>query len=268
MPPTIQPRLGDVLGSVSTYQALETGGKQRSPHDSRSNGVLGLKRILIISAVVAASLLFLAALGLLILWQASQIVPDFYAEVLAIDPAEQRTASDTMIQKATVLVSDVQKTGRWEALFSEQEVNAWLSVDLEENHQNSLPSGVDDPRVAIEPGGLQMACRARRGGIETILSVSLDIYLVEPGVLGIRIRRVRAGAVPLPLADVLELIRDVGDKQGLHIRWQQAEGDPVAIVRINPVVKGDKSVLIDNLELAEGEIYMSGSTEKPTESRD
>ncbi len=227
-----------------------------------------MKKILLISAAVAASLLLLAALGLLILWRASQVVPDFYAEVLTVDPADQRTASDTMIQKATVLVSDVQKTGEWEALFSEQEVNAWLAVDLEENHYKSLPSGIDDPRVAIEPGGLLMACRARRLGIETVLSVSLDVYLAEPGVLGIRIRRVRAGAVPLPLADVLQLIRDVGDKQGLNIRWQQAEGDPVAIVRINPVVKGDKSVVIDKLELAEGEIYMSGSTEKPSKSRD
>lgn len=226
-----------------------------------------MKKILLISVVAAAALLILAALGLLILWRTSQIVPDFYAETLAIDPAEQRTASDTMIQKATVLVSDVQRTGRWEALFSEQEVNAWLAIDLEENHRRSLPSEVNGPRVAIEPGDLRMACRTRRAGIETVLSISLDVYLVEPGVLGIRIRRVRAGAIPLPLADVLELIRDVGERQGLHIRWQQAEGDPVAIVRINPVVKGDKLVLIDSLELAEGEIYLSGSTEKPSKSR-
>jgi uncharacterized protein YpmS len=220
---------------------------------------------LIISAVVAASLLLLAAIGLLIVWRASQVVPDFYTNVLSVDPAEQLGASDTMIQKASVLASDVQKSGRWEAIFTEQEVNGWLAVDLKENHKDSIPPGIADPRIVVEPGGLRMACRARRGSLDTVLSVVLDIYVAEPGVLGIRVRRVRAGAVPLPLADVLDQIRDMGDRQGFLIRWQQAEGDPVALVRINPVVKGDKVVVIDTLELAEGEIYLSGMTEKPSE---
>ncbi len=227
-----------------------------------------MKRFLIISAIAAGSLLLLAAVGLLIVWRASQVVPDFYTQVLNAETAEQRGASDTMIQKASVLASDVQKPGRWEALFTEQEVNGWLAVDLKENHGDSLPPGIADPRVVVEPSGLRMACRAQRGGIETVLSVTLDVYLAEPGVLGIRIRRVRAGALPLPLADVLDQIRDVGDRQGLRIRWQQAEGDPVALFPINPVVKGDKSVVIDTLGLAEGEIYVSGTTEEPSESDD
>ena len=227
-----------------------------------------MKKALLILAIAATSVLLLAAVGGIVLWRASKVVPDFYAEALNVDPDQQRGPSNTMIQKATVLVSDVQKTGRWEALFTEEEVNAWLAVDLKENHGKSLPPGIDDPRVIVEPGGVRIACRTRRGGIETVLSVALDVYLAEPGVLGIRIRRIRAGMVPLPLANVLDLIRDAGDQQGLMIRWQQAEGDPVAIVRINPVVKGDKSVVIDRMELAEGEIYVSGTTEKPTESDD
>ncbi len=222
-----------------------------------------MKRVLIISAVVVASLLLLAVVVLLALWRASQSVPEFYANLLNSDPAEQRGASDMMIQKATLLTGDVQKSGRWEALFTEQEINGWLAVDLAENHQQSLPQTISDPRVAVESGGLQIACRTQRFGVETIVSVAFDVYLAEPGVLGIRVRRARAGAVPLPLANVLEQIRDLGDRQGFLIRWQQIEGDPVALVRINPVVKGDKPVVIDTLELAQGEIYVSGTTDEP-----
>ena len=226
-----------------------------------------MKKILIISVIVAATLLILAGLGLLIVWQASKAVPDFYAEALASDPTRQSEASDTMIQKTTLLVSDVQKTGRWEALFSEEEINGWLAVDLEENHRNSLPAEISEPRVAIETGGMQLAFRTRRGHVQTVLSVALDVYLAEPGVLGVRIRRVRAGMIPLPMGSVLDMIRDMGNRQGLMIRWQQAEGDPVAMVQIEPVAKGDKTVVIDSLELAGGEIYLSGTTEKPTKSR-
>lgn len=231
-------------------------------------GVLGLKKILIILAIVAATLLILACLGLLIVWQASKAVPDFYTKALASDPSRQSEASDAMIQKTTLLVSDVQKTGRWEALFSEEEINGWLAVDLQENHRNSLPAEISEPRVVIETGGMQLAFRTRRGLIQTVLSVSLDVYLAEPGVLGVRIRRVRAGVIPLPIGSVLDMIRDMGNRQGLMIRWQQAEGDPVAMVQIKPVVKGDKIVVIDSLELAEGEIYLSGTTEKPSKSGD
>lgn len=223
-----------------------------------------MKRFLIISAIAATSLLLLAAVLLLGVWSALRVVPDFYAEALGVDSAQQRRASDTMIQKATVLVSDVQKSGEWETLLTEQEINGWLAVDLKENHGDSLPAGIADPRVDVVPGGFRMACRARRGNIEieTVLSLVLDVYLAEPGVVGIRVRQVRAGAVPLPLADVLDQIRDLGDRLGFRIQWQQAEGDPVALVRINPVVKGDKLVTIDTLELAEGEIYVSGTTDE------
>ena len=226
-----------------------------------------MKRFLVISAIAAGLLLLVVAVALLVLWRASKVVPDFYAQAMAVERTGQRDASNTLIQKATVLVSDVQKPGRWEALFTEQEVNAWLAVDLKENHRESLPLGVAEPRVVIDPGGMRLACRASRSGVETVLSIELDAYLVEPGVVGVRIRRVRAGAIPLPLGNVLDLIRDMGDRLGLLIRWQQAEGDPVAIVRVNPVVKGSRLVVIDRLELAEDEIYLGGSTQN-TEKND
>jgi len=227
------------------------------------NEELGLKRLLTILAILVALLLLLATILLLVLWRASQAVPDFYANALNRDPAEQRAASDAMIQKATLLVSDVQKPDRWETLFTEEELNAWLAVDLKENHPGVLPPEITEPRIVVDPGGLRLACRTRRTPVETVLSVACDVYLAEPGVLAIRVRQVRAGAVPLPLTGILDQIRDLGQRQGFVIQWQQVEGDPVALVRINPVVKGNRPVVIDTLEIAEGEIYVSGTTEEP-----
>jgi hypothetical protein len=224
-----------------------------------------MKRFLIISAVAVGSLLLLAAVGLFILWRASQVVPEFYTEVLAAEPAKQRDASDKMLQKTTVLASDLRKSGRWEALFTQQEINGWLAIDLNENHADSLPPGIADPRVAVEASGMRVACRAQRGSVETVLSIALDVYLAEPNVVGIRIRRVRAGVVPLPLADVLEQIRDFGNRMGVRIRWQQFQGDPVALIRLSPVAD-DKPVIIDTLELAEGEVYLAGITDESSDA--
>ena len=222
-----------------------------------------MKKVLITSAIVAVSLLLVACVALFVLWRASQVVPDFYATVLDAEPADQRQASDTMIQKSTLLAGDVRKRGRWEALFTEQEVNGWLAVDLKENHAGTLPPGLAEPRIVIEDGRLRMACRAKRGSVETVLSVAIEIYLAEPGVLAIRIRSVHAGALPLPLADVLDQISQLGKQQGFLIEWQQADGDPVALIHIDPMVDGKKLVVVYTIELADHEIYVSGTTGAP-----
>lgn len=220
-----------------------------------------MKRVLITAAIVAFSLLVVGCVALFVLWRASQIVPDFYAKVLDAEPADQRQASDTMIQKSTLLAGDVRKTGRWEALFTEQEVNGWLAVDLEENHAGALPPGLAEPRIFIETDRLRMACRATRGSIETVLSVALEIYLAEPGVLAIRIRSVHAGALPLPLANVLDQISQLAKQQGFLIEWQQTDGDPVALIHIDSTIDGKKLVVVDTIELADHEVYVSGTTE-------
>lgn len=221
------------------------------------------KRLLVLSAVIAGSLLLLIAVVLVALWRASQSVPEFYSRLLAEDRTAQRSASDSMIQKTTLLVGDVQKSGRWEMLFSEEEINGWLAVDLEENHSRSLPPGIADPRVVVQPGSLQWACRTQLQGVETVLSAQLDVHLQEPGVLGVRVRHLRAGSIPLPLTGLLDRIGELGDRRGLRIQWQQTEGDPVALIHIDPVIEDNKPVVIDSVELAEGEIYVSGTTQDP-----
>lgn len=219
-----------------------------------------MKRFLILSSVALGAALLLAALALVGIWLASQVVPDFYAQALRAAPEAQRIASDTMLQKTAALASDVRKQGRWEALFTEDEINGWLAVDLHENHPGSLPPGIADPRVVITPGGLQMACRSKQAGIETVLSVNVAVYLAEPNVLGIRIRGVRAGVIPLPMKDVLEQIAEIGRQRSLRIDWQQAEGEPVALIRLNPTIDDGKPVKIEAIELGERELYLAGTT--------
>lgn len=242
---------------------IREGDGARTTCRGGRQGATRLKKVLIISAVVAASLVLLVGVTLFALWRASQVVPEFYSDVLDDDSQRRQLASDTMIQKATVLASDVRKAGRWEAIFTEEELNGWLAVDLEQNHPGALPPEVVDPRVALEDGSLKLGCRTRWGGLETVLSLTMEVYLDEPGVVGLRLRNVRAGALPLPMADVLEQIGQLGGRQGYLVRWQQSGGDPVALIQVDPVVKGDKIVTIDNLELAEGEIYLSGTTDEP-----
>jgi hypothetical protein len=252
--------------AVATYDR-RCGGVVAWPRECRVVRSVKVKRYLKIAGWVAGSLLLLVVIGLFALWRASQVVPEFYEQALAADPAAERGACETMLQKSTLLASDVRKTGRWEGLFTIDEINGFLAVDLEENHRSSMPPEISAPRIVLDEGQLKMACRARQGGVSTVLSLSVDLYLAEPNVVGIRLRSVRAGAVPLPMNRVMEQIRAAGDRQGMVVRWQEAEGDPVALVRFRPTVDGGKPVVIDTLELADGEIYVAGETTKPPKRR-
>jgi hypothetical protein len=208
-----------------------------------------------------AGVLLLVGVGAMTLYRAAQHVPEFYQQAVEVEPAKQQVASQVMIKRATELASDVQKPGRWQATFTAAEVNGWLAVDLVKNHPGSLPGTITDPRVAITPQGITAACRYRDGRINAVLSLSVDAYLEGPNVVALRVRKARAGALPLPLDDVLKQIARATDRLEWRIEWRQADGDPVALVTIpSPRDKRRRVVELDTLRLADGEIQVAGTT--------
>jgi hypothetical protein len=87
-------------------------------------------------------------------------------------------------------------------------------------------------------------------------------------VLALRLKRARAGALPLPLAGVLEAVSHVVRKLEMPLEWRQADGDPVALVHLPPMRAGkDRWIEIDDLQIADGEIVLRGRS-RPTEPHD
>lgn len=214
-----------------------------------------------IAVAVLAGLLLILAVAAFLLYRASQQVPEFYEKALKADSAVQSQASDKMLQKASGLASDLEKRGEWQALFTEEEINGWLAVDLARNHPNAIPEGISAPRVAIAPESLTLACRVRHGNLNGVVSLTVEPYLAEENVIAVRIRKVRIGALPLPLGQVLDRVTEAARQANVRLEWQQADGDPVALFRIPP--SDDKEqVRLESLRLGEGEIYVGGTTEK------
>jgi hypothetical protein len=200
--------------------------------------------------------------GAYLLYRASQDVPEFYEKALQADPQRQREASDEMVQRAAALASDVNKQGDWQTVFTAEQINGWLAVDMVENHPDLLPSSLSDPRVAIEPEQLLVACRLERGKWKGVVSLSVDVYLAKPNVLALRIRKARAGLLPIPLKTITDEITERAEKLDLGLRWRQAEGDPVAEIPIPPPRDADdRAVRVETVRLGEGRLYLAGSTE-------
>ncbi|NUQ65615.1 MAG: hypothetical protein HUU20_24360 [Pirellulales bacterium] len=216
-----------------------------------------------IAGAILGLVVVVIAIGGWMLYRASRQVPEFYRKALVADPAAQAKASNAMLQKTSDLVSDVEREGRWQALFTAEEINGWLAVDLVNNHPGAIPAGVVDPRVAIRPQQLTLACRIDRDDLSGVLSLTVEPYMPEPNVIAVRVRSVRLGALPLPLGQILDSVSDASRQMHLRLQWQQAEGDPVALISTAPPRdQDDRVVRIESLRLGEGEVYISGTTQR------
>lgn len=194
-------------------------------------------------------------------YYASQQVPDFYHKALAEPPPDQEKKSDAFITEATELYNELRREGRWEALFTAEEINSWLAVDLVRNHSGSLPPGISNPRIALADGGVILACRYETSKISTVLSLHVDASLAEDNVIALRFRKARAGNLPLPMGEVLDNLSREAARHNIPVRWLQADSDPVALISIPAPAREQKLVYsVDTMRIGERGVYISGTS--------
>ena len=201
-------------------------------------------------------------------YQAYQHVPDFYSDALTAKPEEQREASQELSSRVTMLYSDAQREGDWKALFTQDQINGWLAVDLVEKHGDLLPPTIQDPRIEITEEAVTVALRIQDEAMDAVFSLEIEPYLAESNVVAFRLRRARAGALPVPMSEVLAHLKNAADHIDLPLRWAQVDDDPVALLTIVPQRdKDDNELQLDILELHDKEIFFSGSTVPATAER-
>ncbi|MGD0384108.1 MAG: hypothetical protein ABSA77_11340 [Thermoguttaceae bacterium] len=189
--------------------------------------------------------------------------PKFYREALAVASEAREEGSDQMLQRMAALVSDVRKPGKWQGRFTAEQINGWLAVDFVKNHHGALPPLFHDPRVSIDSEGIVLACRYEGWIVSTVLTLTVEPYVPEENLLALRIVRVRAGLVPMPLKKVLDGITDAARRSEWRLEWRQSGGDPVALLSTPPGDNaGDLAVKIETIRLGKGDIFLSGSNER------
>lgn len=207
----------------------------------------------------------LIAAGSAYVYRATQQVPDFYSEALVIDPPQASASGEILEEQVFAFTNQVKKPRRWSLRLTERQINGWLASDLQEKFPDVLPKTIEEPRVALRKKSLLVGCRYKGQNLNSILAVSLDCFLVEgePNVVGIQLHDATAGLLPIPISQILREIDTYAAKADIPIRWQQRDGDPVALVTIpseGPDINGE--IRIDALELKDGEILLSGETIK------
>jgi len=220
-------------------------------------------RFLRIAAILIVALGVTAALTAFFVYRASQQTVAWYEEARKTQPAAAAEAGREMEKRVLALATDVKRPDdRWEAIFSDQQINGWLAVDLVEKYPDLLPPKLKDPRVAISPGGAKIGCRYESSRMHAVVHMAADVYLTdEPNVVAVHIRKARAGAVPLPLQRVLDQVTKIARNKRIPIRWVEQDGAPVALITMPERHEEIEGVLrLETLQLDEGEVYVSGRT--------
>jgi hypothetical protein len=224
-----------------------------------------VRRYLKLAIGLALLPLLLLAIAALVLYRGTQHVPEFYRQKLAAAPSpQQQIETGHQFERQVLELHNVTaRPGRWEAEFRDEEVNAWLAALLPAQHPRALPAEVSEPRVQLSPQAAQVAWRQQQGYLETVISAQVDIYLTDqPNQVAIRVQSVRAGWLPLPLAEIVSEVSAAARDNGLDLTWSQRDGDPVALLRIpaqHPQYEY-RELHLETLELKDGRLRVAGST--------
>lgn len=212
--------------------------------------------------VVGVVLAIVLIVGLLGLWWSVKRQPAWYVEQAqaSVESPESREAGREMEQGIARIISGFEKSGQWEVVFTEQQVNAYLATMLPQKHPELLPPELHDPRVKIEADGLTLAARIETP-IETVVSLKVDVYLAKPNTIAVRIRKIRAGSLPWPVDRLMSALSDAAEQNGVPLTWTRSDQDPIAMITVvSPDPK--KSTQITACQLEDGKLYLAGVTKR------
>ncbi|HMO13807.1 MAG TPA: hypothetical protein PKD64_04600 [Pirellulaceae bacterium] len=210
-------------------------------------------------------LLVLGCVGSLVYYavQSTQKMPDFYQTALNVDREIYRAAGRRFETQILQLNSDIRAQSEWTAVFSQDQVNGWLAVELPENFPESIPPEMDQPRVALLDDEVQLAFRFTSSRFCGIVKAIGNIFCTEdPNHIAIEIRQVRSGVFPLPIELWADGIKHGCDNAGITMYWTQKDGNPVAIVELPERFLDirDRRIRVESIQLRSNEIVMSGTS--------
>jgi hypothetical protein len=86
--------------------------------------------------------------------------------------------------------------------------------------------------------------------------------MASEDIAAVRFRNARAGALPIPLSEVVEEVSAGAVKLEIPVRWTEQEGDPVLLVSVaNALSTHEELRRLEKIELRENELRLAGKTE-------
>lgn len=191
--------------------------------------------------------------------------PSFYRDQASMPPRRRQAEADRFVAQSLQLRNDIANEEQWEAVFTDDEVNAWLVSELVAHLGDRLPPSVRDPVIAFDLDRVTFAFKVDRGPFRTLVWVVARARVAADHSVALRLDKIRAGAMPIAADELVGPITTHARALGLDIRWEEEEGQPVAFIGYSPT-PGRRDVVLERLQLVEGQIYISGRS-RPSAGR-
>ena len=215
------------------------------------------KRVLVLGALTVAALASIPGLA----WLSLTHEPRFYREMVKRPRANREKEARRFVAQSLQLRNDFVNEPRWEAVFTDEQVNSWLAEDLVSHFSDQIPAGVSEPRILFELDRVHFGFQLEQGPIKSVVSVVGRVRVMGEHELAITIEHIRAGVLPIPTNQLLERIADTARAHGLDIRWEVDGDSPMAIVKYTPEPRR-RDIILDKLQILDGQIRLAGRSSK------
>jgi hypothetical protein len=213
------------------------------------------KRALIVGLIL---LLVVTLPGLV--WISLTHQPGFYRAMVRLSRNEREVRAKRFMAQSLQLRNDICNEPSWEAIFTDEEVNAWLAEDLVTHFADQLPPEVHEPRVAFEVDRVTLAFQIDQGPFSSVIWVVARPHVPEGNVLELTLEKIRAGVLPVPADRILDRIIEHARSHGLDVQWQRGPEDlPIVTIRYTPDSERD-DVKLERVQIQRGQIRLAGQS--------
>lgn len=215
------------------------------------------KRALVVGTGVVA---VLAAVPVLV-WLSLTHEPTFYRAMVAVPHEKRQAEAKRFVSQSLQLRNDIANEPTWEAVFTDEEVNAWLAEDLVKSFADQLPPEVHEPRVMFELDRVTLAFELDQGPVRSVIWVVASPRVPEENVLELTFEKIRAGMLPVPADRVLDRLVAVARSHGINVNCKRDGDFPVATFRYTPHA-GRDDVMLERVQILKGEIHLAGRSDR------
>jgi hypothetical protein len=196
-----------------------------------------------------------------LMWFSLTYEPSYYRAVIRLSREQRAGRAKKFVAQSLQLRNDICNEPTWEAIFTDQEVNAWLAEDLVTYFADQLPPEVAEPRVIFEMDHMTLAFQLRQGGVQSVITVVARPRVPGGNSLELTLEKIRAGILPVPADHILDRIIEYARYHGVDVEWERRDGYPVVLMRYTPHTDRE-DVQLEELQIRDHQIRLAGRSDR------
>jgi hypothetical protein len=195
------------------------------------------------------------------IWFSLTYQPPYYRAIVRLSREQRAGRAKKFVAQSLQLRNDICNEPTWEAVFTDQEVNAWLAEDLVTYFADQLPPEVSEPRVLFELDHMTLAFQLRQGGFQSVITVVARPRVPGGNTVELTLEKIRAGILPVPADQILDRIIEYARFHGVDVEWARRDGYPVVLMRYTPHIDRE-DVQLEELQIRDHQIRLAGRSDR------